>query len=170
MSTITTVVGREVLDSRGNPTVEVEVTLDTGATGRAIVPSGASTGQFEAVLFSEGLALYRDLLEPGAALVVEVLAENRPEGINLRIQSVRRLEEEAVRAQNAMRVFLRDAAPLRSLGAHLKTRGDSEVSVIFIKDDGAREIEVQLPGGYRVSPQIGAALRAVPGVVDVELV
>src|SRR4051794_9045775 len=49
VSTIEHIVGREVLDSRGNPTVEVEVVLDSGARGRAIVPSGASTGAFEAV-------------------------------------------------------------------------------------------------------------------------
>ncbi len=49
MSLIEQVIGREVLDSRGNPTVEVEVILDSGAMGRAIVPSGASTGMFEAV-------------------------------------------------------------------------------------------------------------------------
>ena len=49
MSAIEHVVGREVLDSRGNPTVEVEVLLASGSRGRAIVPSGASTGQFEAV-------------------------------------------------------------------------------------------------------------------------
>ena len=49
MSTIIDIYGREVLDSRGNPTVEVEVTLDDGSFGRATVPSGASTGAFEAV-------------------------------------------------------------------------------------------------------------------------
>ncbi len=49
MSFIERVHGREVFDSRGNPTVEVEIELDSGATGRAIVPSGASTGAFEAV-------------------------------------------------------------------------------------------------------------------------
>jgi enolase len=49
MSIIVDVYGREVMDSRGNPTVEVEVTLDDGGFGRAMVPSGASTGQFEAV-------------------------------------------------------------------------------------------------------------------------
>ena len=54
MSAIEQVVGREVLDSRGNPTVEVEVVLETGARGRAIVPSGASTGQFEAVELRDG--------------------------------------------------------------------------------------------------------------------
>lgn len=54
MSTIEHVVGREVLDSRGNPTVEVEVVLDSGASGRAIVPSGASTGEHEAVELRDG--------------------------------------------------------------------------------------------------------------------
>lgn len=49
MATITKIHGREVLDSRGNPTVEVEVTLSDGAFGRAIVPSGASTGEHEAL-------------------------------------------------------------------------------------------------------------------------
>ena len=49
MSTIIDIYGREVLDSRGNPTVEVEVSLDDGSFGRATVPSGASTGAFEAV-------------------------------------------------------------------------------------------------------------------------
>jgi enolase len=54
MSSIEHVAGREVLDSRGNPTVEVEVFLVSGATGRAIVPSGASTGQFEAAELRDG--------------------------------------------------------------------------------------------------------------------
>jgi enolase len=54
VSTIEVVVGRQVLDSRGNPTVEVDVQLDSGASGRAIVPSGASTGMFEAVELRDG--------------------------------------------------------------------------------------------------------------------
>jgi enolase len=48
------IIGREILDSRGNPTVEVEVVLESGAEGRAIVPSGASTGAFEAVELRDG--------------------------------------------------------------------------------------------------------------------
>ena len=54
MSAIEQVLAREVLDSRGNPTVEVEVVLDSGAAGRAIVPSGASTGSFEATELRDG--------------------------------------------------------------------------------------------------------------------
>jgi enolase len=54
MSAIVDIHGREILDSRGNPTVEVEVTLETGAMGRAAVPSGASTGAHEAVELRDG--------------------------------------------------------------------------------------------------------------------
>jgi enolase len=54
MSAITNVHARQILDSRGNPTVEVEVELDSGATARAAVPSGASTGAFEAVELRDG--------------------------------------------------------------------------------------------------------------------
>ena len=49
MPYIIDVYAREVLDSRGNPTVEVEITTESGVMGRAIVPSGASTGEYEAI-------------------------------------------------------------------------------------------------------------------------
>src|SRR5678816_164340 len=54
MSTIIDIVAREILDSRGNPTVEADVTLSTGAAGRAAVPSGASTGEHEALELRDG--------------------------------------------------------------------------------------------------------------------
>src|SRR5438094_5037867 len=54
MSTIISVHAREILDSRGNPTVECDVTLSSGAAGRAAVPSGASTGEHEAVELRDG--------------------------------------------------------------------------------------------------------------------
>jgi enolase len=58
MSSIVAVYAREILDSRGNPTVEVDVHLESGATGRAAVPSGASTGTHEAVELRDGGARY----------------------------------------------------------------------------------------------------------------
>lgn len=54
MSGILEVTAREILDSRGNPTVEVDVTLESGAVGRAAVPSGASTGEHEALELRDG--------------------------------------------------------------------------------------------------------------------
>ena len=54
MTAILNIIGREILDSRGNPTVEVDVVLEDGSFGRAAVPSGASTGQYEAVELRDG--------------------------------------------------------------------------------------------------------------------
>src|SRR6266849_10173366 len=58
MSAVADVRARQILDSRGNPTVEVDVRLESGAFGRAAVPSGASTGQFEAVELRDGGEAY----------------------------------------------------------------------------------------------------------------
>ncbi len=135
-----------------------------------IVTFSDASGQYEAVLFSEGLNQYRDLLESGKSLVITVAAEERPEGIGLRIQTAQSLEEKSVQMQKALRVYVRDSGPLKAVAAHLNTRGDALVSFIVIKDDGQREIEVELTDKFRISPEIAAALRTAPGVVDVELV
>ena len=66
MTAIADIHAREILDSRGNPTVEVEVTLDDGTMGRAAVPSGASTGAHEAIEKRDGgAALWRARRAPG---------------------------------------------------------------------------------------------------------
>ncbi|CAN7150101.1 DNA polymerase III subunit alpha [Pararhizobium sp. LjRoot255] len=135
-----------------------------------IVAFSDSTGQFEAVLFSEALNQYRDLLEAGKSLVITVEAEERPEGIGLRIKTLQSLEERSLQLQKALRVYVRDSGPLRSVATHLNTRGDGLVSFIVIKDNGQREIEVELSEKYRISAEIAAALRTAPGVIDVELV
>lgn len=77
MSTIELVVGRQVLDSRGNPTVEVEVVLDSGARGRAIAPSGASTGEKEAAERRDGGSAYdgRGVLGAVASVNGEIAVE-----------------------------------------------------------------------------------------------
>ncbi|TIW03079.1 MAG: DNA polymerase III subunit alpha, partial [Mesorhizobium sp.] len=133
-----------------------------------VVQFSDTTGQYEAVLFSEGLALFRDMLEPGNSVVIMVSAEDRPEGINLRINAVQSLDDEASRIQKALRIFVRDDRPSPTIQSQLKQRGDSQVSIIVLK--GAEgEVEIDL-GRYRISPQIASAMRAVQGVVEVELV
>jgi len=153
----------------GTVTAKQERKTRTG-NKMGIVQFSDSSGQYEAVLFSETLHQYRDLLEPGKSVVIMVSAEDRPEGISLRIQTVQSLEEEASRMQKALRVYLRDAKPLPAISTQLTTRGEGQVSFIVIKEGGLGEIEVGLPERYRLSPQVAAAMRAVPGVVDVELV
>ena len=77
MASIDVVVAREILDSRGNPTVEVEVALDDGTLGRAAVPSGASTGAFEAVELRDGDQRYggKGVLKACAAVEDEIFPE-----------------------------------------------------------------------------------------------
>ena len=77
MAEIVAVIAREILDSRGNPTVEVEVGLDDGTLGRAAVPSGASTGAFEASELRDGGQRYggKGVLEAVAAVEDEIAAE-----------------------------------------------------------------------------------------------
>ncbi len=134
-----------------------------------VVQFSDTTGQFEAVLFSEALAQYRDLLEPGNSVVITVAAEDRPEGINLRIQSVQLLEDEANRLQNSMRIFVRGPEPVSTLSSQLDNSGSGQVSIIVIRDDAEGEIEIELPDRYQVSSRIASAFRAVQGVVDVEM-
>lgn len=134
-----------------------------------IVQLSDPSGQYEVVLFSEALYAFRDMLEPGTSVIVTVSAEERPEGISFRVQGVQSLEDEAVRMQKSLRVFMRDAAPLQSFRGQLQGDGDSEVSLVLIRDGGEREIEIMLPGRYRVSPQMAGAVKAAPGVLDVEL-
>jgi len=127
------------------------------------------TGSFEAVIFSEGLSEYRDLLEPGSSVVVLVNAEERPEGINMRIQTVEALDR-VVAGLKQIRVFMRDEAPLPSVQKHLAGKGEGKISLVFLLEEGRREVEMQLPGRHPVSPQIASALRSLDGVVQVDLV
>src|SRR3989454_11454822 len=82
MSTIISVRAREILDSRGNPTIEADVTLSSGAAGRAAVPSGASTGEHEAVELRDG-----DQKRFGGKGVLEAV-KNVNEGIGPRLEGV----------------------------------------------------------------------------------
>ena len=129
------------------------------------------TGHYEAILFAEGLAQYRDMLEPGAALLLFLTAEAQGDDVRARIQSAEPLDQAAAKLQKGLRVFLRDADAAR--GASRETasmpKGDGEVSMVLMLDQGT-EVEVKLPGRFKVSPQIAGAIKAVPGVVQVEAV
>ena len=123
------------------------------------------TGHFEAILFSEGLQRYRDILEPGSAVVLMVQAGLEGDEVRARIGTAEPLEEAVAKHQKGMRIFLRDERPIGSVFERLKVRGEGEVSLVLILDDGDREVEVKLPGKYMASPQIAgrAAGRAGRG-------
>jgi len=147
------------------------------------------TGHFEAVLFSEGLAQYRDLLEPGGAVLLQLGAELQGEDVRARVLHAEPLDDAAAKTQKGLRIFLRDAKPLDSIARRLagpegapangspakaatpapasRSNGDGEVSLIMMLDLET-EVEMKLPGRFKVSPQIAGAIKAVSGVVDVQ--
>nr|WP_320142085.1 DNA polymerase III subunit alpha [uncultured Cohaesibacter sp.] len=150
----------------GTITAKQERKTKTG-NRMGIITVSDPTGQYEAVLFSEALARFRDALEPGNTVILEVGADERPEGVSVRINNVRPLVSDGMR--QAMRVFVNDPKPLVSLQKQLDDRGDGEVSVIVMLDEGECEVEMRLKGKYYVSPEVGRALKAIPGIVDVEV-
>jgi DNA polymerase-3 subunit alpha len=150
------------------------------------------TGHFEAVLFSEGLAQYRDVLEPGAAVLLQLGAELQGEDVRARVLHAEPLDNAAAKTQKGLRIFLRDTRPLDSIVKRLQGpeaapangvaapkpaspsivpqrngSGDGEVTLVMMLDLET-EVEMRLPGRFKVSPQIAGALKAVSGVVDVQ--
>jgi DNA polymerase III subunit alpha len=146
------------------------------------------TGHFEAVLFSEGLAQYREVLEPGAAVLLQLGAELQGEDIRARVLHAEPLDDAAAKTQKGLRIFVRDTRPLDSIAKRLNMpevapRGgaarapqskpsapggaDGDVSLVLMLDLET-EVEMKLPGRFKVSPQIAGALKAVTGVVDVQ--
>ncbi len=146
------------------------------------------TGHFEAVLFSEGLAQYREVLEPGAAVLLQLGAELQGEDVRARVLHAEPLDSAAAKTQKGLRIFLRDTKPLESIVKRLQipeavgpagaarnpatkapAGGDGDVSLVMMLDLET-EVEMKLPGRFKVSPQIAGAIKAVSGVVDVQTV
>ena len=148
------------------------------------------TGHFEAVLFSEGLAQYRDVLEPGAAVLLQLGAELQGEDVRARVLHAEPLDAAAAKTQKGLRIFVRDTKPLDSIARRLNMpetaapngapkmpaakpapapigAGDGDVSLVIMLDLET-EVEMKLPGRFKVSPQIAGAIKAVSGVVDVQ--
>ncbi|MEL7525077.1 MAG: DNA polymerase III subunit alpha [Pseudomonadota bacterium] len=128
-----------------------------------------ASGQYEALLFREKLEQFRDVLQPGRSVVVLVGADMRDEEPSLRVEQVDPIDKVAARLQKSMRVFVRDERPIQSLARQLTVRGEGDVTVIVLLENGSREVEVKLPGRFRLSPEIAGALKAVPGVTDVQM-
>ena len=105
-----------------------------------IVRLSDGTGQYEGLLFKEKLEQFRDVLEPGRSVVILVGADMRDDEPSIRIEQVDPIETVAARVQKSMRIFLRDERPIASLSRHLSQRGEGDVTVIVLLENGAREV------------------------------
>ena len=132
----------------------------------AIYQLSDPTGQFEARMFSEGLARYRDVLEDGRSVILNVVASERDEETSLTIVDAKPLDADAADGRT-LRVFLRDSVALRSIARHLNEGGDGSVRFVIMRD--GEEVEIELPEHYQVDRAVASAIKAAEGVEDVEL-
>ena len=122
------------------------------------------TGHFEAIIFSEGLQRYRDILEPGSAVVLMLQAGIEGDEVRARIGIAEPLEEAVAKHQKGMRIFLRDERPIGSVSG--APEGEGRGRGVPGSDPRRRRrgrSRSSFPGKYMASPQIAGALRAVPG-------
>jgi DNA polymerase-3 subunit alpha len=141
----------------------------TSARGNrfAFVQLSDQSGLYEATVFSEVLSASRELLTAGKAVVLTADAQLQGDDLRLTVQSVRALDQLAATAAAGLMVYLRDDGPLQVLDGILKRDAKGRGTVSLLLDLPDREVEMKLPGGYAITPQVRAALKAVPGVVDV---
>ena len=143
-----------------------------------IVTLSDASGQYEAILFQEGLNLYRDTLEKGAVLLVSLHGSLDGDDVKARIIEVKPLDDAAKDVSLGLRVFVREATTFPMISDRLnrhqsESRGakvNGEVSLILMLEGGKSEVELRLPQRLAVTPQLAGALKSMPGVVHVEQV
>ena len=138
-----------------------------------------TTGQFEAVIFSDTLAACGDLLEAGTAVVLSVAAERDGDTVKMRVQGIEGLASATAGLQRGLRIVIEPRAlggaasaiaGLKALLAPGKGKGEVRFVLPFGAVSGVagpRDVELVLPGRYDTSPEMQGALSAVAGVVDV---
>lgn len=136
-----------------------------------------TSGQFEAVIFSDTLAQSRDLLESGKAVLVGVEGERDGDTVKMRVQSLEALDSAAATLDSGLRITLDPAAvmgkrtAIDAIKALLKPgtegRKGGEVRIVLPLSDRGREIEISVPGRYDVSPRVAGRLSTVPGVLEI---
>ena len=141
----------------------------TSAKGNrfAFVQFSDRTGVFEAALFSEILAQKRSLLEPGTPLLVVTDARPDGEGVRLTVNDLQPLDEAVAHAAQGLRIYLRDEKPLGAISGVIAREKKGRGKVKLVLDAGPSEIEVAIPGGFAIGARTRAAIKAIPGIVEV---
>ncbi|HAH09684.1 MAG TPA: DNA polymerase III subunit alpha [Alphaproteobacteria bacterium] len=128
-----------------------------------------ASGMFEAVAFSEALAQCGEHLTVGKSVVLTASVRWEGDDLKLQIASARPLSEAAADTGAGMRVQISHADGLNSLAERLKGhKGKGLVTLVMAVEGGAREVEVELPGRYAVTPMLCRAVKDVPAVMEVE--
>jgi DNA polymerase-3 subunit alpha len=133
----------------------------------AFVQLSDTTGVFEVTLFSEVLGQARALIDGGQPLIVTLDVRREDENLRLTAQKVEPLDSVVAHAAAGLRVFVGDALALPQLKSLIAREAGGRGRVTVVLDLPGSEVEMTLPGGFRVDPRIRAAVKSLPGIVDV---
>src|ERR1051325_6636920 len=141
----------------------------TSARGNrfAFVQLSDNSGAFEVTVFSEVLAQTRGVLEGGQPLVVTVDVRREEENLRLTVQKIEPLDTIVAQAAAGLRIFVAEAEALPRLKSVISREAGGRGRVTIVLDLPSREIEMALPGGLRLHPKIRAAVKSLPGILDV---
>jgi len=141
----------------------------TSAKGNrfAFVQFSDRTGVFEGAVFSEILSAKRSLLEPGTPLLVVTDARPDGEGVRLTVNDLQPLDEAVAHAAQGLKIYLNDAKPLPAISSIIGREKKGRGKVKLMLDSGDSEIEIAIPGGFAIGAQTRAAIKAIPGIVEV---
>jgi len=127
------------------------------------------SGSYDVIAFSEQVTQFGPMLTVGKSVILMVEADDRPDGIGLRLISAKPIGDEASKLGKRLTVFAGHERCLGPIRSQLKSGGEGSVSFIVIRDGGAREYEIEVPGGFRLSPELAGGIKSLDGVVDVRL-
>jgi DNA polymerase III subunit alpha len=133
----------------------------------AFVQMSDPTGTFELTVFSEILGASRALLDSGQPLVVTVDVRSEAESLRLTVQKIEPLDTVVAHAAAGLRVFVGEARALSSLKSVIARGSGGRGRVTVVLDLPSREVEITIPGGFKVDPRTRAAVKSLPGIIDV---
>jgi DNA polymerase-3 subunit alpha len=133
----------------------------------AFVQMSDPSGAYEVVLFSEILREARGLLDSGQPLVITVDVRSEEESLRLTAQKIEPLDAVVADAAAGLKVFVGEMRVLSSLKSVIAREAGGRGRITVVLDLAAREVEIALPGGFKVGPQTRAAVKSLPGIIDV---
>jgi DNA polymerase-3 subunit alpha len=141
----------------------------TSARGNrfAFVQMSDASGVFEVTLFSEILSQSRPLLDAGQPLLVTVDVRAEEDTLRLTAQRIEPLDGVVAQAAAGLKVFLAEGDALFPLKGLMAREGGGRGRVTVVVPMPQREVEILLPGGFKIGPRVRAAVKALPGILDV---
>jgi DNA polymerase-3 subunit alpha len=134
----------------------------------AFVQFSDTSGMYEAVMFSEVLSEAREVLDSGAPLLLTVEARLEEDMLRIAVQGACKLDDAVAETPKVLQVFVTEPSSVAGLKSVIQrdSRGKGRITVI-VPVEPQREVEIALPGRFALAPPTRAALKAVPGVLDV---